>query len=388
MRRLIVCADGTWNTDEEQADGGGRTNVAWVKDNIAATDRAGTAQRVFYDRGVGTGNFLDRWFGGAFGSGIERNIRDDCYGFLVREFKPGDELFFFGFSRGAYTVRSLAGMVRKCGIIRRSPGAAPGDPLDERERTLIRDAYRFYRERGQASHPAGPRATEFRQANSHESTIKCLCVWDTVGSLGVPTSGPAGMISRRRHAFHDVKLSSHVRNGFHALAVDERRKPFAPSLWEIPEDDPALQSGDWRIEQRWFAGVHSNVGGGYPDRGLSHLALRWMIEKAHECGLEFAAGFQDAVHPECRCAGVRCDSMTLFYRLLGQHERPIGAERRDARERRLLTFEEVDSSVPERCTLSGLADVDRQTGYRPANFLKYWARNPHLFDGKYRRPER
>jgi len=381
MRRLIVCADGTWNKDKQAADGSGLTNVAIVKEHIASADAAGTRQIVFYDRGVGTGGFLDRWFGGAFGNGISQNIRDDCYAFLVREFEPGDELFFFGFSRGAYTVRSLAGMVRKCGIIRRSIGKHRGDELDDRERSLIEGAYRFYRERGDESHPNSPRARQFRKANSHESLITCLAVWDTVGSLGIPTSGPAGLISRRRHAFHDVKLSSHVRNGFHALAVDERRKPFAPALWEIPENDPALQSGQWRVEQRWFAGVHSNVGGGYPDRGLSHLALRWIVERTHDCGLEFKDGFMDAVHADCRCGGIRYESMTSLYRLLGEHRRPIAG-----RKPPLLSFEDVDSSVPERCSLDALTDVDAPTGYRPANFLHFWKANPGKWD-KYRHPE-
>lgn len=377
MRRLIVCADGTWNKDEAKADGSGLTNVAYVKQHVRAADRKGTPQVVFYDPGVGNGGVLDRWFGGAFGSGISRNIRDDCYGFLVREFQPGDELFFFGFSRGAYTVRSLAGMVRKCGIIRRSPGKSTGDPLDRREREMIHAAYELYRVRGEEGHPARPKATSFREAHSHATKIKCLCVWDTVGSLGVPTSGPIGMISRQRHGFHDVQLSSHVLNGFHALAIDERRKPFAPALWEIPEDDAAVRAGEWRIEQQWFAGVHSNVGGGYPDRRLSHLALGWMIDRASECGLEFTDGFADEVRAGCNCDGVRYETLNGFYKVLGEHRRRIGEPRMDRKKRLLLTFEDVDSSVPQRCTLAEVHGVDRERGYRPANFLEYWSRNPH-----------
>lgn len=377
MRRLIVCADGTWNKDEARADGGGLTNVVHVRDNIAAADSRGVEQKVLYDRGVGSGAWLDRIFGGAFGSGISRNIRDDCYAFLVQEYEPGDELFLFGFSRGAYTVRSLAGMVRKCGIIRRSEGKQRGDPLDARERKLIAEAYDFYRIRGNETHPSGERATAFRRSRSHEAMIKCLGVWDTVGSLGIPTSGPAGFISRRRHAFHDVKLSSHVLNAFHALAVDERRKPFTPSVWEIPENDPALQSGAWRVEQRWFAGVHSNIGGGYPDRGLSNFALRWIVKSAQECGLEFLPGFVESIDPECRCAGTRYDSMSWFYRAFGEHRRPIGVPRQHTETKvPLLTFEQVDSSVPERCCLrEELQDADRAR-YRPRNFLEHWAKNP------------
>jgi uncharacterized protein (DUF2235 family) len=390
MRRLIVCADGTWNKDEKDANGGGRTNVAIVKDSIAAVGADGVPQVVFYDRGVGTGKMLDRWFGGAFGAGISRNIRDDCYGFLVEHFEPGDELFFFGFSRGAYTVRSLSGMVRKCGIIRRSPGKRTGDPSagsgrDAREQKLIEEAYDFYRDSDPSTHPTKDKAVRFRAEHSHETKIKCLCVWDTVGALGIPTSGPVGMISKQRHEFHDVKLSSHVLNAFHALAVDERRKPFAPALWEIPADDPALASGQWTIEQRWFAGVHSNVGGGYPDCGLSHLTLGWMAKKASACGLTFKPGFLDEVKQACTCEGVRYESLSTYYKLLGELRRPLLAPRVDKDKKPVKTFEVVDSSVAERCHATKPLVRPDDKGYRPPNFMAWWKENPTTWE-KYRYP--
>lgn len=386
MRRLIVCADGTWNRNEEQLDGGGRTNVAIVHDNLAAVG-GGVAQKAFYDQGVGTGKFLDRILGGAFGSGIAANIRDDCYGFLVREFSPGDELFLIGFSRGAYTVRSLAGMIRKCGIIRRSAGNALGSPLDARERAAIARAYAFYRERGSETHPSGEQATAFRREHSHETRIHFLGVWDTVGALGIPTRGPVGMISRRRHAFHDVKLSSHVHHAYHALAIDERRKPFSPAIWEIPEDDPALRTGAWTVEQRWFAGVHSNVGGGYPDRRLSSLPLRWIVRKASEHGLAFAPEFEESLDDACDCEGTRYESMSRMYEVLGEHRRKIFEPRRDARNVPVLTFEDIDSSVPERVKSRRLADLDAADGYRPPNFIEWWRGQPDRWHPDHRYEE-
>ncbi|HEX6041474.1 DUF2235 domain-containing protein, partial [Longimicrobium sp.] len=197
MRRLIVCADGTWQSDDKSG-GHSITNVVKIRDAIAPRDRNGVEQIVFYDRGVGVGNWWSRVFGGAFGEGLSQNVRD-CYAFLARTYQPGDELFFFGFSRGAFTVRSLAGLVRKCGIL----------PVDDARQ--IKEAYEFYRKRGEKYHPAGPLATEFRRTHqSRETNIKCVGVWDTVGSLGVPTGGPIGMFTRNRYGFHDVRLSSAV----------------------------------------------------------------------------------------------------------------------------------------------------------------------------------
>ncbi|HYW30081.1 MAG TPA: DUF2235 domain-containing protein [Gemmatimonas sp.] len=369
MRRLIVCADGTWNKPQPNANGG-LTNVALISTNIPQMTSNETEQVVAYFEGVGTGDWWDRWTGGAFGTGISVNIKK-VYGFLMRNFRPGDELFLFGFSRGAYTVRSVAGMVRKCGIPRRLESGA----LSGRELELIDEAYDFYRQRGPETHPNSPAAVAFRHGRAHETPIKCLGVWDTIGSLGVPTSGPVGWISRRRHSFHDVKLSSRVHNAFHALAIDERRKPFKPSLWEIAHGDPARTSGTWRVEQRWFAGVHSNVGGGYADRGLSNIALRWMVDRAASCGMEFDAKFVADVHSGCDCTAEQFDSMNLFYKLMGNGEREIETPRVDPKSGEPMhTYEEIDNTAAERCHSPRLGGR-----YRPQNFLRAWSVRPDRF---------
>jgi uncharacterized protein (DUF2235 family) len=355
MRRLIVCADGTWQSDE--ASGGrGVTNVVKMRDAIEPHPPSGVEQKVFYDKGVGVGNWWSRVMGGAFGDGLSQNVRD-CYSFLVRTYRPGDQLYFFGFSRGAFTVRSLAGLVRKCGIL----------PVDDAGQ--IKEAYEFYRKRGEEYHPAGPLATDFRKKRgSRETPIKCVGVWDTVGSLGVPTGGPIGMLTRNRYGFHDVRLSSVVENGFHALAIDERRKPFSPSLWHMREGDRHKDSHQ-RIEQRWFAGVHSNVGGGYAECGLSDVTLKWMMERAGECGLELKPGVLHAL--KCDCADRLHDSMSPWFRVFGIHERVIGAPQTDPDTgERLVTFEEVDDTVHERHA-KPVTPL-----YAPRSFIRYWQGKP------------
>jgi uncharacterized protein (DUF2235 family) len=279
---------------------------------------------------------------------LEENILE-CYRFLVHNFSPADRLYFFGFSRGAYTVRSLAGMVRKCGILKST---------SEED---IHKAYDFYRDRRDETRPSGELgARRFRSEWSYDAEIHCLGVWDTVGSLGIPTGGPIGMLSRKRHGFHDVRLSSRVRNAFHAIAIDERRKPFAPALWEVKESD--LVEGQ-RVEQRWFCGVHSDVGGGYPDTSLSDLTLKWMIDKASDCDLQFRKHVVDAIRGNA--TGDVHNSMTTWYRPLGSIVRKIDEPRRDPETAEtLLTFEDIDDSV----------DVRSRTvppGYDATNFIDF-----------------
>jgi uncharacterized protein (DUF2235 family) len=357
MRRLVICADGTWKSDDDKQPGGkARTNVVKLREAIPEKSASGIEQRRFYDPGVGAdGGWFSRLVGGGTGQGLSENVRD-CYTYLIDNFEPGDELFFFGFSRGAFTVRSLAGLVRKCGIL----------PRDDKK--SIGDAYDFYRKRGEEFHPASPAAVKFRATHrSRETTIKCLGVWDTVGSLGVPTAGPIGMFTRHRYGFHDVRLSSSVENAFHALAIDERRKPFAPALWTVREKD-VQKDAHQRIEQRWFAGVHSNVGGGYADCGLSDLTLKWMLERAQECGLEIKPGVLEGL--KCDCAGKLEDSMTTFYRAFGPFERKIGEPQRDPETgEALLTFEDVDDTVRERHSTV-------KPPYATPGFIRYWQQNP------------
>jgi len=269
-KRLVVCCDGTWNRPDQLKHGvPTATNVSKLALGVAREDAKGIRQLLFYQHGVGTQRF-ERIRGGALGFGLSRNVRD-CYRFLVENYEPGDELYLFGFSRGAFTARSTAGLVRNAGILRPEHLAR------------IDDAYRLYRAREDTRRPRGVEARIFRRMYSHpENDIKFVGVWDTVGSLGIPTGVLRLPFLTRRWSFHDTTLSSRVRFAYHALAIDELRKPFKPTLWEQKERVPGQT-----LEQVWFAGVHSDVGGGYPEPDLADIALLWMMQRARGTGLAF-----------------------------------------------------------------------------------------------------
>lgn len=320
-KRLVICCDGTWNTPD-QVNGGtpAPTNVVKVALAVAPVGADGQEQRVCYHRGLGTSRW-ERVRGGAFGFGLSRDVRD-CYRFLVRNFEPGDELFLFGFSRGAYTARSTVGFVRNCGILR--PEHA--DRVDE--------AYALYRSRKPGSRPRTIEAQLFRRSYSHESRIRFLGVWDTVGALGIPLSGLRFVnLINRRWQFHDTELSSSVDSAFHALAIDERRGPFRPTPWTRAGGAAGQQR-----EQVWFAGSHSDVGGGCPDPALAEIPLLWLADRARGRGLTFEpdafARAGDGGADDRRQTGevVAPDPLGRLhesrfgpYRLLPPHVRRIGA---------------------------------------------------------------
>jgi uncharacterized protein (DUF2235 family) len=277
-KRLIICCDGTWNEpDERRAGVAAPTNVAKLALGVLTGE--GSGQLLYYEPGVGT-NPDERVLGGAFGYGLSRNV-GNCYRFLAENFESGDQLYLFGFSRGAYTARSLAGLIRNCGILRK----AHVDQVDE--------AFAFYRDRTSQTHPCAVASQIFREMYSHEDDeINFIGVWDTVGALGIPTELPGwDWLSKRitgweeLWGFHDTQLSSHVKFAYHALAIDETREPFKPTMWT--QDDAADRQ---TLEQVWFAGVHTEVGGGSRDTSLSDIALLWMVQKATECGLVVKPG--------------------------------------------------------------------------------------------------
>jgi len=309
MKRIVVCCDGTWNKPDQPSP----TNVVKVAITLKQTDAAGTEQLLFYDAGVGTGTF-DHLRGGAFGVGLSQNIRQ-AYHFLVFNYQPGDELYLFGFSRGAYTVRSTAGLIRNSGLLKRQY-------LGKAE-----EAYQLYRRRDKDSEPAKKEATEFRENYSYQPRLKFIGVWDTVGALGVPLR-----FANAFWKFHDVRLSRSVDYAYHALAIDERRKPFRPTLWEQHPEAPPSQV----LEQVWFTGVHSNVGGGYPETNLSDIALLWMVGKAEACGLAFHREYLDQLVGrgnldlktlvKQKALGKLENSLKFFYKVffLGGRMRPMG----------------------------------------------------------------
>jgi uncharacterized protein (DUF2235 family) len=225
MKRLVVCCDGTWN----QWGQGHPTNVVKTARAIApsapgATPGQTIPQIVFYDEGVGTGNFIDRLRGGMFGYGLDSNI-EDAYRFLVNNYEPGDEVYLFGFSRGAYTARSTAGLIRKCGLLKKRNGDRIGQALElYRRRDSSADADDAKSFRAAYSHPEPAPLPGERYA--FVLRIHFIGVWDTVGALGIPLPSLQWIPWNNRYKFHDETLSSTVRNAFHAVSIDEQRGSF------------------------------------------------------------------------------------------------------------------------------------------------------------------
>ena len=351
MKRIVICADGTWNKPSATTNGVAcPTNVVRIAQAVAPSDPIGVTQVVFYHDGVGTHPGVDRILGGMFGIGLDRIICD-IYRFLVHNFEPGDELFFFGFSRGAFTVRSVAGMIRKCGILRKHK-------VDQ-----VADAFDFYRNDVK---PAEQRAVDWRAERSNETRITCIAVWDTVGALGIPFT-LFRLFAQRKYQFHDVSLSTTVDNAFHALAIDERRKPFLPTIWQIQSPDPLHPQ---TVRQIWFAGVHSDIGGGYASSDLSDIALAWMIRQAQTCRLAFDPETTAGVigNP---CGEIH-DSMTSYYKILGNGirgiEDPTPVPTPPAAFP--VSFEELDASVLTRFD----AMQTMPQPYEPRPLVDYFAR--------------
>ena len=285
-KNIVICSDGTGNT----AIKGRGTNVFKLFEAVDLNGHRSAPhlipQVAIYDDGVGTEGFLPlKLLGGAFGWGLKRNVVR-LYTGLVRIYDPGDSIYLFGFSRGAFTVRTLAGMIAKCGILDWNYL-----PTTDAMRTGVHAAYRAYREayrtwlyrvvhgKGVADvqGSAGQAIADFRDHHrAHDAQIHFIGVWDTVDAVGGPFH-IADLINNLvyRFKFPDHTLSDRVNLAVHALSIDDARAAFEPVLWEADE----------RVEQVWFAGVHSNVGGGYPKQGMSLVALDWMLDKAARQGL-------------------------------------------------------------------------------------------------------
>lgn len=335
-KRIVIACDGTWNRpDQVHGDEVTPSNVTKIALAVADSDGE-TEQCVFYERGVGTGGVLDRIGGGAVGIGLSHNVLT-AYRFLAEHYVPGDDLYFFGFSRGAFTARSLAGLIGNCGVLR-------PEHID-----AIDDAFALYRSRAESTRPSSNEARLFRRTYAYReepretehayvedrTPIRFLGVWDTVGALGIPIPAPVPKKAReylsRRWSFHDVQLGSHVWHAAHAMSIDERRRPFEPTPFERQADAPPAQT----IEQIWFAGVHSDVGGGYPDPRLADIALLWMVNRAEVHQLAFKPGwFQrtswpnnerretgEDVRPDA--LGKKHNSMSLLYRAMKPLDRRL-----------------------------------------------------------------
>lgn len=257
-KRIIFCADGTWD------EPGKNTNVYKIYKAL----KVSADQIPYYDDGVGSdGSLIQKLAGGALGAGLFQKIKDG-YTKLAHAYEQGDEIFIFGFSRGAYTARSLAGMVAVCGL-----------PTANFTDEVVDTAFEAYRNKDK-------RATLLAELNKtcdlFDAKLNMVGVWDTVGSLGIPAV--FGGVAPLLYGFLDTNLHPDVLHAYQALAIDERRAEFPATLWTSPSPTQTL-------EQVWFSGVHCDVGGSYPadsnGSALSDLTLAWMMNKATLLGLEF-----------------------------------------------------------------------------------------------------
>lgn len=261
MKRLLCFFDGTWNKPDGKAD---VTNVVKLARVVLGTAPDGIAQITRYIEGIGTDpgdSENEAFLEGALGVGIDRRIISG-YRFLAERYEPGDEVFLFGFSRGAFQARSLGALIGLVGLL---PAGKP---------SLVDAAWEYYQRH--AGNPDPRRLTEIRSQGHGDVRIRCIGVWDTVGNLGLPFIGSVGLDTG--YDFHDTELGAHIDVGLQALALDEPRGPFSPSLW-TKRRGAALPAGQI-VEQVWFPGSHANIGGGFPDSGLSDISLLWMAERA------------------------------------------------------------------------------------------------------------
>lgn len=292
-KRIIVLSDGTGNSAARVW----RTNV-WRL--YQALDLSSGRQVALYDDGVGSSAFKPlAMLGGAFGWGLKRNVLD-LYRFVCRNWTEDADMYGFGFSRGAFTIRVLMGLIAKEGLV----------PVIS-ETQLHRDAaaaYRSYRRRYTTALGALVTALRFirdaliagwsrlfrlpgydRANNRQVTTIKFLGLWDSVAAYGLPIEEMTRGVSLWLWplSLPDRRLDPKIERARHALALDDERTTFSPVLWTEQGEKVVANVRDERISQVWFSGVHSNVGGGYPDDSLAHVSLHWMMQEAKACGLEF-----------------------------------------------------------------------------------------------------
>jgi len=312
-KRLILCFDGMWDkppdpgtppqpsldfdrcpTPLSRPDSLPATNVLKLYHSVLPYTHDGRLQQKWYDSGR-EAPWFRRFRDGAFGYGLDQTILQG-YAYLIAAYEPGDDLFIYGFSRGAYVARSLVGLLSTAGLLSTTllnpnsisrvrktamPGnsAAPSHDLAQGLTDMVLDpsnhsideAYRLYRNFHNDAHTSA--STAFRRRATQHVTVTVLGILDTVGPLGVPTNA-LKWLNEHRYNFHDTELSPIVKQAYQALAIDEHRADHNATLWTSPP-----RSGQ-KIEQRWFTGAHGDVGGTYQDRDLADCVLAWMQQRS------------------------------------------------------------------------------------------------------------
>jgi uncharacterized protein (DUF2235 family) len=386
IKRLALFFDGTWN------EPGDNTNVWRLYLMLADQGADGMRQVKYYNQGVGT-HWYDELTGGAFGVGLQENVRAG-YRWLMENYNEGDEVFLFGFSRGAFTARGLVGLVARCGLLKPD---APMSFIQLFERYQRGDSatpiydLKYFKKKPDSELDFEERVL-VHHAWYHPQMIKMVGVWDTVGSIGVPFGNIPG-VSRRTLRFINTNLSTVAAHSYQALALDEQRQPYWAMLWTAfelnsPDETATVRAQKCFIEQRWFAGAHANLGGGYRSDLLPNRPLKWLYDKAAACGLGFRCTFE--INDED--FGMKpVDSYTQFLdgfwkiMTLGKrYIRWVQAEPKNKKKGRVRTVNErIDWSVFERW--------QKDSAYRPASLLEWSKRkkldvaaiiaNPELFRG-------
>lgn len=322
MKNVVLCFDGTWNT----ADAEFPTNVVKTAQLALPVDAKGDEQVVFYDEGVGStrvvvAKSINNFLGGAFGVGLMDNI-ERAYRFLAFNYAPGDRIFIFGFSRGAFSARSFCGLIRTCGVLRKENIGR------------VQEAIKLYQNRDRKDGPDTKECVAFRKEHSfaaftgertrgadepHPLMVEYMGLWDTVGALGLPRHFIFAHYFNQKYQFHDVSLSRMVRSARHALAIDERRSTFAPSRWtNLAELNTAAATRDSNTDtppyqQVWFPGDHASVGGGGDVNGLWQASLAWVVEGAELRGLLVDQAKLDGYRKDIDCtASVYCMKRRTF----------------------------------------------------------------------------
>jgi uncharacterized protein (DUF2235 family) len=366
MKNIAVFCDGTWQHLDQRYP----TNVALLARCVAPADVGGRAQVVYYDDGVGVSqgvsglsDLATHLLGGGLGQGLDYKVAH-AYEFICLNYAPGDRIFIFGFSRGAYTARSLAGLLRWAWIMKRENASHAFEAMG------------LYRSRPAKNSDANAeqafqtRMQAFRAANSYPSaafvdakaydpkdpatllpndTSSCawlqyVGVWDTVGSLGIPDNLPLANAVNAQYQFWDTSLSRFVRSARHAVSIDEKRKTFTPTLWDNIDSLNAnagaqeLDYGRRPYQQTWFPGGHGAVGGGGADGGLSLPPMLWIAEGAARAGLAFSnaelAAYAALAHPDAKFQEEPFSLGSVILKAVGMEDR-VGPQ----------TFDEVSLSA-------------------------------------------
>ena len=296
-RRIVLLSDGTGNSVAQVW----RTNVWRTFERINLEN---SNQIAFYDDGVGTSSFKPlALLGGAFGYGLKRNVLA-LYKFACRNYRHGDdEIYLFGFSRGAFTARVVTGLILEQGLV----NASSEEELDQKARSAYRDFRRKFHTIWHIEAPFRWLRDLFvggdynKEDNRQNPTIRFIGLWDTVAAYGMPVEEMARGIGQWLFPWHfpNCVLDPRVKRACHALSIDDDRTTFHPVLWDERDEEPLRPRADGkryledeRISQVWFPGAHANVGGGYPEDSIAQISLVWIMTEARKCGLDFKAAVE------------------------------------------------------------------------------------------------